>query len=158
MPALRRIRGFSALEAVVVVAILALLAGITIPRFAAARDGRITTRLLCSLSLLRAAVDDYWTQHDGYPGPDAAAFVAQLTGRTDRRGLPAAEGDIGARGPYVRDGIPDNPVSGGNSVKFVESMPHEADGTSAWIYCPASGELRANTPGEAPEGLPWFHL
>lgn len=159
MPESRRDRGFSAIEAVVVIAILALLAGITVPRLGAARDERLTARLMCNLSLLRSAIDNYWTQHDGYPGPDEAAFRAQLLGRTDRTGAPAAGSDVRARGPYLERGdIPENPVTGGRSLKCVETMPNEPDGTSDWIYCPVNGELRANTPGEAPEGLPWFSL
>jgi len=114
---------------------------------------------MCNLSLLRSAVDSYWTQHDGFPGPDAASVQAQLAGRTTRSGQPAAADDDEARGPYLRSGeIPVNPVTGGNRLTVVESMPNAPDGGSDWIYCPQSGEVRANTPGASPEGLPWFGL
>jgi type II secretory pathway pseudopilin PulG len=145
------------MEVLVVGAILVLLAVMAIPRFATG-DGddpfvAVTTRL----SQFRSAIDSYWTQHEGFPGPDAASVIAQLTQRTDRQGRPG-DGEAHALGPYLRRGIPLNPLTGDDSLAVVPAMPSQPDGTTAWIYCPASGEVRCNVAGAPPEGLAWFQL
>ena len=50
-------------------------------------------------------------------------------------------------GPYLRDGLPVNPANGLGSVRVLatdQRMPAGPDGTTGWVYDPASGALRAN--------------
>ncbi len=149
--------GVSAMEVLVMAAIVVLLAMVALPRFGAGGEHEQARALTTRLMQLRSAIDSYWTQHDGFPGPDAAAVLAQLTQRTDRGGRPGA-GDGHALGPYLRHGIPESPLTGDDSLAVVPSMPNAPDGTSAWIYCPTNGEVRCNAPGATPEGLAYFEL
>ncbi|MBM3984880.1 MAG: type II secretion system protein [Planctomycetes bacterium] len=149
--------GVSAMEVLVVGAILVLLAMMAVPGFATREADEPFREVMTRLLQFRAAIDSYWTQHEGFPGPDAASVIAQLTQRTDRQGRPG-DGETHALGPYLRRGIPQNPLTGDDSLTVVPAMPHEPDGASAWIYCPDSGEVRCNVAGETPNGLAWFRL
>jgi type II secretory pathway pseudopilin PulG len=154
---MRNARSRSGLDVLVVFTILVLLAAIVVPRLTPGDPGGPTAAMTLGLMQLRTAIDTYWTQHDGFPGPDAAAVRTQLTRRTDRAGRPG-DGAAHALGPYLHHGIPDNPLTGDDSLAVVPSMPNQPDGTSAWLYCPASGEVRCNVAGAAPGGLAWFRF
>ncbi len=149
--------GFSAVEVLVVIAIVGLLAALALPGWRTPDDAGQTNSMVSRLTQLRSAIDCYWTQHDGFPGPDDARLREQLVGRTDRSGS-IGTGAEHVLGPYLRRGIPVNPLTGDDSLKVVASMPNAPDGASAWIYCPANGEVRCNTAGATPEGLPLFDL
>lgn len=154
---MRNARTRSGLDVLVVFTIMVLLAAIVVPRLDTGERGGSTAAVSLRLMQLRTAIDTYWTQHDGFPGPDADAVRTQLTRRTDRAGRPG-DGTEHALGPYLRHGIPDNPLTGDDSVAVVPSMPNQPDGASAWLYCPASGEVRCNVAGASPGGLAWFRL
>ena len=54
--------------------------------------------------------------------------------------------------------MPANPISGLRDVRVVGWMPGAADGTSGWIWCPWTGDFRANSAGVGPSGTPDFDL
>ena len=156
-PSTRRMRGFSAVEVAIVIAILSLLAAVAIPQIAARKLQGQTTDLVSHLGLLRSAVNRYWTQHDGFPGPDLDRIRQQLTGQTTRAGE-CGTGEEFPLGPYLPADIPESPVTGTNTLKVVDAMPPCADGSSAWIYCRLTGEVRCNTAGKTDDGIPYFDL
>jgi prepilin-type N-terminal cleavage/methylation domain-containing protein len=152
-----RTSGFTLMEGLIVVAIASLLAAVAIPQFASNKEEGRTDSMVESLGSLRGAIDKYWTQHDGFPGPTAADFEAQLLGRTNRQGALGA-GEAFAFGPYLLGAIPENPVNQLSSVTVVDTMPNTPDGSSAWIYCNVTGEVRSNVPGGTLDGVAWFDL
>ena len=117
--------------------VLAITAAIVVPQYTRADvDGRMRV-LRSRLAAVRAQIQRYTEQHRG-AWPDAEAFAAQMTGRTDVSGLPPA-GDSEARtfGPYLQQ-IPANPYTGGNVVN------NGPVGSSDWFYEPRNGHFTAN--------------
>jgi len=152
-------RGFSIFELMIVTAVLGLLAAVAIPRLAPPSDTVRERDLVAAISTLRAAVDSYWSQHDGFPGQAAGTDLAdQLCLPTSPDGVPGAAAHRD-RGPYLPGGrIPINPVTCTNSVRTVDAMPSHPAGGEAWLYEPTTGEVRANVRGVTASGTRYFDL
>ena len=155
MPRRRRPDGFTLVELLIVVVILAILAAVVIPRFSTVSEEARESAVYNDVQALRSAIALYRVQHDEtYPGISGwDQFVTQLTTQTDASGSPGTK-----YGPYVRPPFPTNSVSSLNTGKNVSSMPASADGTTGWIYHPGNGELRINTTGAGPSGTDYFDL
>ena len=148
-------RGFTLVELLIVVVILAILAAVVIPQFRNASDEAKESAIRASLATVRQAISLYRVQHkEVYPGSgDWAQLEVQLTTVTD------ADGNAGAQyGPYLRTGFPTNPMTGSADGKWVATMPAAADGSTSWIYAASNGEIRANQVGAAPSGTLFFDL
>lgn len=147
--------GFTLVELLIVVVILAILAAVVIPQINNASAEAKESALRGSLATVRQAISLYRVQHnETYPGQGGwSEFVTQLTTGTDATGAPGTK-----FGPYLRTGFPENPVTASADGQAVATMPPAAPGGSAWIYCTATGELRANVPGTAPSGTDYYDL
>jgi general secretion pathway protein G len=147
--------GFTLVELLIVVIILAILAAIVIPSINNASSEAKESALRASLATVRQAISLYRVQHNEvYPGVGGwDQFVTQLTTATDQAGAAGTK-----FGPYLRTGFPDNPVTSTADGVVVGSMPAAATGATAWIYATGSGELRANSVGPAPSGTDYFDL
>jgi len=136
-----RDKGFSLLEVVLVVATVAILAAIALPRMSRGPKGAGEAALEADLEVLRRAIDLFAAEHAGdYPSGDNIA--RQLTQYTDLHGDAQAAKDAShVYGPYMR-AIPPLPVGvrkGNTKIALID-----ASGVG-WIYIPASGKIRANT-------------
>lgn len=145
--------GFTLVELLIVVIILAILATVAIPRFASTSLNTKCAALEANLTVLRKSIELYHTEHnDTYPGTIAAVkswtnFVAHMTTRTDVKGQPGTD-----FGPYLRTGIPRNPFNGSNTGT-VGAIPINADGATGWYYNPDTGIIRVNAPGDDDRGI-----
>ena len=124
--------GFTLIEILIVVILLGILATIIIPQVSISTDDAKLNTLKTNLGNLRGAVELYYYQHSNkYPGQQLAdgsgvagsadapdAFVNQLTRYTSITGATAASKDDTTYkyGPYLKDGIPDNPINDKNTV------------------------------------------
>jgi len=132
-------KGFTLVELLIVVIILAILAAIVVPQFASSTDDAKLASLDSTLSNVRSAIDLYRQQHDSYPGqktavPDAtctstvkgtgvadsnAAFLSQMSMYTNAAGEACGIADNNADGtpeypygPYMKkSSLPSNPIS-----------------------------------------------
>ncbi len=151
----RPTRGFTLVELLIVVVILAILAAVVIPQFENTSASAKEAALVSNLQTIRQAVSLYRVQHNEiYPGQtDWNQFVTQLITATHADGTAG-----GGLGPYLRTGIPLNPVTDTGDGTVVATMPGAPTGATAYIYCSATGEIRANTSGTAPSGTDYWDL
>lgn len=128
-------RGFTLVELLIVVIILAILAAIVVPQFSAATDDATLAALDTNLANIRAAIDLYYQQHGEYPGDltsigaacaagpagttgtgaldTEAAFLDQLAFFSDANSESCTKGDTDFRyGPYLKKrSMPENPFT-----------------------------------------------
>jgi prepilin-type N-terminal cleavage/methylation domain-containing protein len=142
--------GFTLVELLIVVTVLGILAGVTVPHFRSpVRDSK-EAALLFNLTEVRTAIERYRAQHDdSWP----VVFSTQLSITTSAKGLPGS-----GCGPYLRHGFPANPVNESALVREVVLMPAEPDDTTGWLLAITTGEFRANLSGIAPSGKAYFDL
>jgi len=165
-----RSSGFTLVEILIVVVIMGILAAIVVPQFSQSSDDARFTSTIQNLQSLRGQVDLYRNQHEGrLPGDvadsdDDTTFRDQMTQPTNEAGTVGAFGSASFPfGPYIHNQIPANPFNGSRSVKNVGTFPATAPGgdTTAdpgWIYERASGRIRINRTGTAPDGTTWWSL
>lgn len=155
--------GFTLVELLIVTIILAILAAIVVPQFTATTDDARASAFDSNLAAMRSAVELYRQQHTVYPGNVAAtvavcvngvnevaavgdaAFVTQMTRYTNAAGQ-ACTGTDPAQfrfGPYLKDGIPVNPLGTVNTVTVVATgvLGLTSGGTGGWRFDSITGEL-----------------
>lgn len=155
--------GFTLVELLIVTIILAILAAIVVPQFAATTDDANAAAYDANLSALRSAVELYRQQHGAYPGNVAAtaatcinganetaavgdaSFVTQMTRFTNQIGQACTGTDPNEFrfGPYLKDGIPNNPLGTNNTVNVVATgvLGLASAATGGWRFDSITGEL-----------------
>ena len=124
-------KGFTLVEILIVVVILAILAAIVVPQFTSAAEDAKESRVTKDLQSLRSQLALYRFDHkNSYP----TDIVTQLTTQTDVNGNPGSD-----YGPYLRM-FPVNPFidNEGDAVKV------DGEAGSGWKYTAATGQLLAN--------------
>ncbi len=116
-------RGFTLIELIVVMAIVALLAGIAAPRYFASLDRAKASSLRSSLAVMRDALDKYAADKGRYP--DSLEQLVQ-----DR---------------YLR-AVPEDPLTG--SVTSWVTLPPPPDADMAGQVA----DVRSGAAGRAPDG------
>jgi prepilin-type N-terminal cleavage/methylation domain-containing protein len=158
-------RGFTLIELLIVVIIIAILAAIAIPQFSSSTSDAQASAMDANLATIRSAIEQYRVQHNNiYPGDvtstgtcttgtniagtadTAAALNAQLQGYTNAAGLacdtPSADYKYG---PYLRQGVPVEPVTSVATIKIsVLGNPIAANTDGGWAYDTKSGQFIAN--------------
>ena len=138
---MRKNKGFTLVEILIVVVILGILAAIVIPQFSDASTQSKVSSCLSSLQSLRSQVQLYKIQHNDNP-PSVGAFVeatfiAQMETYSDASGTTAAAKNAATGiiyGPYVQD-IPDNPWNNSDSVAAADAA------TVGWVYDATTGDV-----------------
>lgn len=138
--------GFTLVELLIVVIILAILAAIIVPQFASSSQDAEISSLDTSLSNMRAAIDLYYQQHGEYPGAktaiiascpnsgtpgtgaapvatvgSAVTVIEQLSMYTDKDGKACSTTDTTYKyGPYMKKAsLPPNPITKLNTLDVV---------------------------------------
>lgn len=153
-------KGFTLVEILIVVIILAVLAGIIIPQFASSTDEARTSTLQADLATLRGSVELYYHQHNStYPGDvtsnysghttNAQFLEDQLTLYTDISGEAVSVKDATHKyGPYIKKGFPVNPFDDLSTVVVdnveVDLAAAAPDGSGGWMFFAKIGKLFAN--------------
>ena len=125
-------RGFTLVEILIVVIVLGILAGITIPQFGSTSQDSRNAALKSQLQTVRSAIEVYRMQHMDQL-PDLAASWTPLLTQTNPQG-----GTTGTTlvGPYLPI-VPINAITGGSTL----STTAHAGGD--WVWTPTTGQLQA---------------
>jgi len=163
--------GFTLVELLIVVIIIAILAAIVVPQFTSATLDAQEAALDANLAAMRSAIELYHSQHNNkYPGNQASnlgcatkgtggadsnqAFMDQLLLASDATGATCGVADATYKyGPYLRKGIPNEPINSKGSLVADISVPSPstgaplgATGTSGgWRYDTLSGQIIMNS-------------
>lgn len=154
----RKHRGFTLVELLIVVIILAILAAIVVPQFTASTSDAREAAVDSTLQNMRSAIDLYRQQHDAYAanGADvtdqAAAttlfFDHMLKYTNETGGVSATKNAAFPYGPYLRKkSLPS--VKGSETLVISNSTTVPLDvstGTGGWIYSWETGQFMANHP------------
>ena len=145
----RRWAGFTVLELLMVVTLLAILAVTLIPQFTAAHEDARRAVVHDDIEQFTRQLKLYREQHSGHwPAEKSTSedtLLKQLKSRTTATGIVAADGKYG---PYLIGPMPTNPFKGSSSVIVVNgplaSTHHDGHGPHGWAYSSTTGEFRAN--------------
>lgn len=107
---MRPTRGFTLIELLFVVAIIAILAGISVPNFLEAQTRSKLARMQCDMSAMRAAIRAYSAQEDAYPpnSPDHRRQLRELRRLAPQNQEGAGTDDDSVMGPELMPSPPDN--------------------------------------------------
>lgn len=172
-------KGFTLVELLIVVIILAILAAIVIPQFSSATTDTKEATLDSNLGGVRNAVELFKAQHATYPGGvattggscaatkgtglvnSAQAFIDHMLMYSDATGNTCSIGDTTTfkYGPYIRKGVPNDAVTGKGAVAAdivvtTTGAPiAPAAATGGWAYDTKSGQVVMNSNANDSKGV-----
>ena len=169
---LRNQKGFTLVELLVVVIILAVLAAVVIPQLRSSSQDAKLSALDSDLSTSRSAVELYYHQHNSaYPGvikqhkgvahtSAEDAFTKQLTYCSDisSNTSDACDAVTFKFGPYIKKSVPKNPLPNAATTTDAQASGVNVDAVTAtlgtatandatakgWFFVQQTGEFFAN--------------
>ena len=147
-----RHRGFTLIEVLIVVVIMAVLAATIIPQFSSSTRDAKDSALKFNMHTMRSQIELYKLHHvEGYPdeiGNDTTGYLPQLTQATDVDGNRGSSDASHPFGPYIEGELPPNPFDGKNVVTEVDlggDKPTAVSGTAGgWQYDSKTGAIWPN--------------
>ena len=134
---MRKHKGFTLVELVVVVMILGILAAVAAPKLLGTSAAATNNGLKQTLATVRDAIERYAAEHNGaLPG---ASDDSEATFKSDLS-------------EYLRGSFPNCPVGDVKDASVDVQTGDEltADSSTAWMYSTSSGEFIVNSDGSVP--------
>jgi len=124
----KRSSGFTLIEVLIVVVIMAVLAAVIIPQFSTSTTDAKKSSLEFNVHTLRSQVEVY----KAHAGDNPATLSALTTTTPD------------GYGPYV-DAVPENPFNGSSAEAAVTTVPTGPNGSGeGWLYMKSTGQVWGN--------------
>ncbi len=134
--------GFTLIEVLIVVVIMAILAATIIPQFSASTDDAKASALQYNTHVLQSQIELYRIHHTSYPAI-VAAELPQLTSPTDAAGIMGPVGPAFPFGPYINGEFPENPFNNDKTVVAGTGVAEVAGG-AGWQYDALTGGIWPN--------------
>ncbi|MCK4913461.1 MAG: prepilin-type N-terminal cleavage/methylation domain-containing protein [Planctomycetes bacterium] len=146
--------GFTLVEILIVVAILGILAAITIPAFQGHVLEARESAAKANLQILRNVIEVYAAQHDGVPPGYPDDDPSRLPGDKPLFDQLVKNGNYMSKSPA-------NPFNNKTLITMVgnsDAFPIEPLETDlyGWVYKPATKEIRLNWPGTDSDDIAYF--
>ena len=140
-----RCGGFTLIEVLIVVVIMAVLAATIIPQFSSSTQDAKESQLSFNMHTLRSQIELYRVHHLGSYPAITDDDLPQLTNETNAQGTVntgASDPDNYPYGPYVDSKLPNNPLNDLNTV--AAGTGAAGDGSSGWQYNASTGGIWPN--------------
>ena len=143
----KRKSGFTLVEVLIVVVIMAILAATIIPQFSdSTMDAKVSSAKF-NLHTIRQQIETFKSQHDGEIPKIVTAGLPALTGTTNKAGT-VGTGTGFIYGPYLKD-LPANPFNGSKTVVATTAEPPTAEVDGAgYLYNETLGKIYVNSPND----------
>jgi prepilin-type N-terminal cleavage/methylation domain-containing protein len=136
----RRKKGFTLIELMIVIAIIAILAAVLVPNFMRAREASRLTACKSNLKNISTAVETYSNDWDGlYPGGTGGITSATEIRSGQSSGIGALQDDYIQKPTKCPTAKANYYFSQTQSVRY-------------WIYCPAAKQANQSVPKHAKTG------
>lgn len=134
-------RAFTLIELIAVIIVLAILAGVAVPKYFDYSTKAKESAAKATLGATRSAIANFY------------ANAAKTTGA----GAYPTLTEIGADGPVLEQGIPENPYNGSSEVQAATWDPDAPPitGTAGWNYDAAAGRFWANSDTSGVDENEW---
>jgi general secretion pathway protein G len=156
--------GFTLVEVLLVVAIMAILAAVALPRMSGSSNDAKDATLMHNLAVLRKQIELFKAQHGGKaPGWQGTNVTLHLQGFTNASGAISFFASPNyPYGPYFLHGLPQNPFNSGTGFKASANPAGEtpnhnltASGLKVgWFYDKDTGRVAPNAEGSNANGVP----
>ena len=134
--------GFGLMDALILVAIMAIVTAVTMPLLNAADESAKSSALQQNLRSLRSQIELYKLEHGDKPPLLFKGGFPQLTHATNADGMPGPPGPQYPHGPYLPAGVPVNPHTGVSEVCPTETFPPTAfTDVGGWLYHQETGRI-----------------
>jgi len=134
-------KGFTLVEILIVVVIMAVLAATIIPQFSTSSDDAKVSQRDFNRQALMQQIQLYKLHHGGDYPTITAASLPQLVNKTDEDGT--IDNTNGEYGPYLVE-MPINPST--NSATVTASTDGTNHSGGGWLYDAATGRVWADQP------------
>jgi len=136
----RRKKGFTLIELMIVIAIIAILAAVLVPNFMRAREASRLTACKSNLKNISTAVETYSNDWDGlYPGGTVSSLDAKEIKSGQSSGIGALQDD------YIQKPTKCPTAKANYYYAQTQSVRY-------WIYCAASKQADQNVPKHVKTG------
>jgi len=130
------------MDALILTIVIAIVGGTSIPLFEMVTGRAKVSALIQDLHVLRSQIELYKLEHQDRVPVLHEGSLPQLVRPTNAQGVPGKSGSRFPYGPYLRSGIPLNPVTGRSIITATDTFPPtSASGNGGWLYHQETGQI-----------------